>query len=125
MRLPEASIENLQALGYTEAEARFLYIVAVHSGYFTLGQFRAFTGSRYGKRSTSFAQKLIQQGHATVHDYLRRGSLFHLFSRTVYGQIDKDNLRNRKQHSFDFNAEPRINPAGHSRKYKRESISCQ
>jgi hypothetical protein len=102
MRFPEASIENLQALGYTEAEARFLYVVAVHSGYFTLGQFRAFTGSRYGKRPTSFARKLIQQGHATVRDYLRRGSLFHLFSRTVYGQIDKDNLRNRKRHSFDF-----------------------
>src|SRR6202011_1810944 len=27
---------------------------------------------------------------------------FHLFSRTIYGQIEKDNLRNRRQHSFDF-----------------------
>jgi len=33
---------------------------------------------------------------------MRRGSIFHLFSRTVYGQIDKDNLRNRKRHSFEF-----------------------
>jgi hypothetical protein len=33
---------------------------------------------------------------------MRRGSVFHLFSRTVYGQIEKDNLRNRKQHSFAF-----------------------
>jgi hypothetical protein len=33
---------------------------------------------------------------------MRRGFIFHLFSRTVYGQIDKDNLRNRKRHSFDF-----------------------
>jgi hypothetical protein len=33
---------------------------------------------------------------------MRRGSIFHLFSRTVYGQIEKDNLRNRKKHSFDF-----------------------
>jgi hypothetical protein len=33
---------------------------------------------------------------------MRRGSIFHLFSRTIYGQIDKDNLRNRKRHSFDF-----------------------
>jgi hypothetical protein len=30
------------------------------------------------------------------------GSVFHLFSRTIYGQIEKDNLRNRRQHSFDF-----------------------
>ena len=102
MNLPTAHIERIKDLGYTESEARFLYIVAVFSGYFTLGQFRVFTGSAYGKRPTSFAQKLLKQGHATVRDYMRRGSIFHLFSRTVYGQIEKDNLRNRKKHSFDF-----------------------
>jgi hypothetical protein len=102
MNLPAAHVERIKDLGYTDSEARFLYIVAVFSGYFTLGHFRVFTGSAYGKRPTSFAQKLIKQGHATVRDYLRRGSIFHLFSRTVYGQIEKDNLRNRKKHSFDF-----------------------
>jgi hypothetical protein len=102
MKLPQEQVERIKELGYTEAEARFLYIVAVHSGYFTLGQFRAFTKTAYGKRPTSFAQKLINRGHATVRDYMRRGSIFHLFSRTLYGQIDKDNLRNRKRHSFDF-----------------------
>ncbi len=102
MNLPAAHIERIKDLGYTDSEARFLYIVAVFSGYFTLGHFRAFTGSAYGKRPTSFAQKLLKQGHATVRDYMRRGSIYHLFSRTVYGQIEKDNLRNRKKHSFDF-----------------------
>jgi len=102
MNLTAAHIERIKELGYTESEARFLYIVAIFSGYFTLGQFRAFTGSAYGKRLTSFAQKLLKKGHATVRDYMRRGSIYHLFSRTVYGQIEKDNLRNRKKHSFDF-----------------------
>jgi hypothetical protein len=102
MNLPSNHIDRIRALGYTEAEARFLYIVAVHSGYFTLAQFRTFTGTSYGKRPTSFAHKLTTRGHAAVRDYLRRGSIFHLFSRTVYGQIDKDNLRNRRRHSFEF-----------------------
>lgn len=102
MNLPAAHIEHIQQLGYTESEARFLYIVAVFSGYFTLRQFRSFTGSRCGKRPTSFAQKLIGQGHARVCGQARRAALFHLFSRTVYGQMDKENLRNRKRHSFDF-----------------------
>jgi hypothetical protein len=102
MNFPAEHIERIRELGYTEPEARFLYIVAVHSGYFTLGQFRSFTKTSYGKRPTSFAQKLLKQGHATVRDYMRRGSIFHLFSRIVYGQIEKDNLRNRKKHSFDF-----------------------
>jgi hypothetical protein len=102
MTFPAEHIEQIKELGYTESEARFLYIVAIHSGYFTLGQFRAFTKTAYGKRPTSFAQKLLKNGHATVRDYMRRGSIFHLFSRIVYGQIEKDNLRNRKKHSFDF-----------------------
>jgi hypothetical protein len=102
MNLPTVHIERIKGLGYTESEARFLYIVAVFSGYFTLSHFRVFTGSAYGKRSTHFGLKLLKHGHATVRDDPRRGSIFHLFSRTIYGQIEKDNLRNRKNHSFDF-----------------------
>jgi hypothetical protein len=102
MNIPGVHIERIKGLGYTESEARFLYIVAVFSGHFTLGQFRAFTGASYGKRPTSFAEKLIEQGHARICGQARRGSLFHLFSRTVYGQMEKDNLRNRKRHSLGF-----------------------
>src|SRR6267154_2327238 len=102
MNFPTDHIERIKEFGYTESEARFLYIVAVHSGYFTLGQFRAFTGTAYGKRPTSFAEKVLKRGHATTRDYMRRGSIIHLFTRTIYGQIDKDNLRNRKRHPFDF-----------------------
>ena len=102
MNIRADQIERIKELGYTESEASFLYLVAIHSGYFTLGQFRAFTGTGYGKRPTSFAHKLTERGHAAARDYLRRGFVFHLFSRTVYGQIEKDNLRNRRKHSFDF-----------------------
>jgi hypothetical protein len=102
MNFSSDHIERIKELGYTEVEARFLYIVAVHSGYFTLGQFGCFTNTSYGKRLTSFSQKLLKQGHATVRDYMHKGSIFHLFSRTVYGKIDKDDLRNRRKHSFDF-----------------------
>jgi hypothetical protein len=79
MNFPTTHIERIKEFGYTESEARFLYIVAVHSGYFTLGQFRASTGTAYGKRPTSFAEK----AHAAIRDYMRRGSIFHLFSRTL------------------------------------------
>src|SRR5713226_2177586 len=100
--MPIDQIERIKELGYTESEARFLYIVAIHSGYFTLRQFRSFTHATRGKRSFVFAQKLIKRGHASVRDYMGAGSVFHLFSRTVYGQMEKDNLRNRKPHSFEF-----------------------
>jgi hypothetical protein len=102
MNLPTEQIERIKEFGYTDVEACFLYIVMVHSGYFTLRQFLAFAQARRGKRSTVFAQKLIKHGHAHLRDYLGAGSVFHVFSRTIYGQVEKDNLRNRKAHSFDF-----------------------
>ena len=92
----------LMELGYTEPEARFLYVVATHSGYFILRQFLNFTGARRGKRSDLFARKVLNNGHTSVRDYLGYGSIYHLFSRTLYGQIEKVNLRNRRKHSFEY-----------------------
>jgi len=34
INIKRSPLEALKALGYTESEARFLYIVATHSGYF-------------------------------------------------------------------------------------------
>lgn len=102
MKMPQDQIERIAALGYTEPEARFIYVVATHSGYFTMRHFNAFTGVSRGKRSMAFAQKLLKRAHATVRDYMGTGSVFHLFSRLVYGPIDKDNIRNRRRHSFDY-----------------------
>jgi hypothetical protein len=42
----------LGSFGYTEDEARFLYLVAAHSGYFTCQQFLRFIDGKPGKRST-------------------------------------------------------------------------
>jgi hypothetical protein len=102
MKLAVDAVERIQELGYKEPEARFLYIVAVHSGYFTLAQFRRFTDTCSGRQSTSFGHKVLKQGHATVRDYMSRGSVFHLFSQVVYGQVDEFDIPNRKKHSFDF-----------------------
>jgi len=102
MKMSAEQIERIKGLGYTESEAHFLYIVAVHSGYFTLRQFCTFTRAARGKRSFLFARKLLQSQHASTRDYPGVGQVFHLFSRTVYGQMEKENLRNRRRHSFEF-----------------------
>jgi hypothetical protein len=99
---PEDQIETIRALGYTEIEARFLYIVATHAGYFTLRHFLCFSGAHRGRRSTSFAQKLLRHGHASIRDYMGTGSVFHLFSRLIYRGIEKDNLWSRRRHSFNY-----------------------
>jgi len=102
MNIARNHVELLMNFGYTEPEARFLYIVATHSGYFILRQYLAFAGARRGKRSSRLAQKILNNGHAAVRDYMGYGAIYHLFSRSLYGQIEKDNLRNRRAHSFDF-----------------------
>jgi hypothetical protein len=95
-------VELLMEFGYAEPEAKFLYVVATHSGYFILRQYLAFAGAHRGKRSSLFARKILNNGHASVRDYMGYGSIYHLFSRTLYAQIEKENLRNRRAHSFDF-----------------------
>jgi len=102
MNIHENQVALLMELSYTEPEARFLYVVATHSGNFILRQFLNFTGARRGKQSNLFARKVLNNGHSSIHDYLGYGSIYHLFSRTLYGQIEKGNLRNRRKHSFEY-----------------------
>jgi hypothetical protein len=101
MRFPEASIENLRTFGYTGDEARFLYVAATHSGYFSTRQFLQFTGAKSGDRSMSFSQKLLGKGHATARLLLRNGRVYHLSSRAVYRALGRGVLRNRREHSVD------------------------
>jgi len=101
MNFPEVSLANLSSLGYTEDEARFLYLVAAHSGYFSMRQFLQFTGTKSGDKSMAFSQKLLGKGHATARSFLRNGLVYHLFSRIAYRAIGRENLRNRRAHSLE------------------------
>jgi len=92
----------LGSFGYTEDEARFLYLVAAHSGYFTCQQFLRFIDGKPGKRSLSFVRKLVEQGHASVRPYLRNGKVYHVFARNLYEAIGKDNVRFRRKHSTEY-----------------------
>jgi len=102
MNVSSSHLNALKAFGYTEEEARFLYIVATHSGYFVARQFLGFTGSHWGKRTTTFWNKMQGQKHARRECYPLSGIVYHLFSRRLYSRIEKENLRNRRAHELDF-----------------------
>jgi len=102
MNISSSHLDALQTLGYTEEEARFLYIVATHSGYFVARQFVGFTGSHWGKRTTSFCNKLQNKKHVRRECYPLSGVIYHLFSRRLYSRIEKENLRNRRTHEVEF-----------------------
>jgi hypothetical protein len=102
MKIAEHDIAAIKALGYTEAEARFLYIVATHSGYFVPRQFLDLTGASWGYRTDQLSRKLESRGHATWREYQDTGGVYHLFSKKLYAEIGKENLRNRRRHSVEF-----------------------
>jgi hypothetical protein len=102
MNIAPAHLDALQAFGYTEAEARFLYIVATHSGYFVARQFLAFTTAHWGYRTNTFWNKLHTKKHARTECFPKSGTVYHLFSRGLYRQIDRENIRNRRQHEIEY-----------------------
>ena len=102
MTFNDQDIAAIQSLGYSPDEARFLYLVAVYSGYFVPRQFLTFTGAKRGKRSHNFVSKLERRGHVTWREYHPIGGVYHLFSRTVYRCTGMDNLSTRYRHSVDF-----------------------
>jgi hypothetical protein len=93
-----AAIENF---GYGSTEAAFLYLVATHSGYFTRNQFLRYTGLKKGCLVHRLTSRTIDLKQAIAKEY-RRTLIYHLFSRQIYGAIDKDNLRNRRDLSKDL-----------------------
>src|ERR1700730_13682789 len=102
MSIHESQLANLRAFGYTQAEARFLYLVAAHSGYFAVRQFLDFCHARSGKRNARFVEKLFGLGHASAQRYMRRSLVYHLRSRQIYEAIGKAHLRNRREHELDY-----------------------
>ena len=102
MNIAPAHLAALETLGYTEAEARFLYIVATHSGYFVARQFLAFTEAHWGYRTNTFWHKLHTKKHARTECFPKSGTVYHLFSRRLYRQIDRENIRNRRQHEIEY-----------------------
>jgi hypothetical protein len=101
MKIAEEHIVALEALGYTEEESRFLYIVATHSGYFVPRQFVAFNVAGAEKGSQVLTEKLKKRGHATWREYQNLGGVYHLSSRTIYHLIDRENLGHRLPHSAE------------------------
>jgi len=102
MNMATDHITALEALGYTEEEARFLYLVATHSGYFVARQFLAFVGAHWGKRPTLFWKKLNSKKHASTSKPPKHSTVYYVFARKVYRQIDRENLRKRRHHEIEY-----------------------
>jgi len=89
-------VDRVRELGYTEREARFLALAAVHSGYFLRRQFTQSTGAGSGKTAAVFTSKLLRFEHATVVAVCHNAHLFHLYAKPLYERLGIPESRNRR-----------------------------
>ena len=95
-------IQDLKEYGYSETEANFLRLVALHSGVFLARQFNQFAQAKNGKRVDSFISKLKSNRHCQTYRLGKNAAVFHLSSRAIYRIIGHENLRHRRSHQIDY-----------------------
>ncbi len=86
----------LQSFGYTEREASFLYLVAMHSGYFLRRQFDYFIDRHKGAIAQHFLEKARVAGHVRVLDYGQRWNVYHLFAKSIYRLLGNAESQHRR-----------------------------
>jgi len=80
-------IQSLEAVGYAGREASFLYLVAVHSGYFLRRQYHRFTQREGGRMATRFLRKAHRHRHIQVIECGQKRHIYHLTAKPIYAAL--------------------------------------
>lgn len=89
----------LERFGYTEREAAFLNLAALHGGYFLRRQYGQFLEKEVGGTVAALVEKVIAHEHAKVSSFEHNTRVYHLCTRPFYavlGQVDNRNRRERQ-----------------------------
>jgi len=95
-------IPMLENTGYTEQESAFLYLVAVHSGYFLRRQFSRFVQRDRGGLADKFIQKALHLGHLRVIECGQARHVYHMTSRPVYQTVLRSDSQHRRFKGFAY-----------------------
>lgn len=96
MTLDYDPIASLKSIGYLEREASFLYLVAVHSGYFLRRQYHRFAGRAGGTLVAQLLRKATQRRHIRVIECGHGWHIYHLTSKPVYEALGRPDSQNRR-----------------------------
>lgn len=89
-------IASLESVGYLEREASFLYLVALHSGYFLRRQYCQFVQRGPGGVGTKFIEKAVYMRYLRVIEGNRNGHLYHLSLKSPYEALLGRDSPNRR-----------------------------
>ena len=87
MTLPYDPVPVLESVGYTEREAAFLYLVAVHSGYFLRRHYGRFIQRERGAIAEQLLRKAVALGHLQSIACGQARFVYHLTSKEVYAAV--------------------------------------
>ncbi len=87
MTLGYDPIPVLESVGYTEREAAFLYLVALHSGYFLRRQYDRFIRRGRGAIAAQLLRKAVALGHLQSIACGQARFVYHLASKQVYDAV--------------------------------------
>jgi hypothetical protein len=90
------AIDSLAGFGYSEREAAFLYLVAVHSGYCLRRQFNQFVARERGAIATHFLRRAVGLGHLTAKPCVEGRLIYHLADRNIYGLVGLPGSQGRR-----------------------------
>jgi hypothetical protein len=94
--MSQSAFESLLRFGYTDREATFLYLVAVHSGYFLRRQFIECVHRERGGVATNFLRKAMELHHVTALPCNEGRFIYHLHGKQVYRALDQSDSQNRR-----------------------------
>jgi hypothetical protein len=87
MTLGYDPIPVLESVGYTEREAAFLYLVALHSGYLLRRQYDRFIRRGRGAIAAQFLRKAVALGHLQSIACGQARFVYHLAAKQVYDAV--------------------------------------
>jgi hypothetical protein len=86
----------IQRFGYTEREAAFLCLAALHGGYFLRRQYNAFLNCGRGGNADRLIEKGVFQGHVRVHESANRTEIYHVGAKPFFTVLGEEDNRNRR-----------------------------
>lgn len=93
----EQAVHTITKRGFTDRQARFLILVARHSGVCVMRQYSSFAGIVFGQKTRKFFTNLVRLGLVSTYDCAHnRGRVFHVCHRATYEAIGEPDSRRRR-----------------------------
>jgi hypothetical protein len=93
----EHAIQTISSRGFTDRQARFLVLVARHSGVCVMRQYSTFAGIVFGQKTRTFFAKLVRARFVSTYDCAHnRARVYHVRHRATYEAIGEPDSRLRR-----------------------------